>query len=58
MCHPRLVGKTGSVTLNVVPLPSSPSKELLTAATNIAEHWIAYWSKATGGRSVMTVSPR
>ncbi|HEV8218141.1 MAG TPA: hypothetical protein VGP95_19965 [Gemmatimonadaceae bacterium] len=35
-----------------------PSKELLTAATNIAAHWITYWSKVTGGRASMTVSPR
>jgi len=35
-----------------------PSKELLTAATNISSHWIAYWSKVTGGRASMTVSPR
>jgi len=35
-----------------------PSRELLTAATNISSHWIAYWSKVTGGRASMTVSPR
>jgi hypothetical protein len=35
-----------------------PSKELITGATNIAEHWITYWSKTTGGRASMTVSPR
>ena len=34
-----------------------PSAELLTAATKIGEHWIAYWSKTTGGRASMTVSP-
>lgn len=34
-----------------------PSKELLTAATNIAAHWITYWSKTTGGRASMTVTP-
>jgi hypothetical protein len=34
-----------------------PTPELLTAATNIAQHWIAYWAKTTGGRSEMTVTP-
>ncbi len=35
-----------------------PTKELITAANNISEHWIKYWAKTTDGRSVMTVSPR
>jgi hypothetical protein len=35
-----------------------PTPELITAANNISQHWIAYWSKVTGGRSVMTVSPK
>jgi hypothetical protein len=34
-----------------------PSKELITAANDIAAHWIRYWAKTTGGRSQMTVSP-
>lgn len=34
-----------------------PSEALLTAANNIAQHWIAYWAKTTGGRSEMTVNP-
>ena len=34
-----------------------PTPELLAAANNIAQHWIAYWSKTTGGRSEMTVNP-
>jgi len=43
----------------VVTLPGkAPTKELLTAANNIAEHWIAYWAKTTNGRSTMTVSPK
>jgi len=43
----------------VMTMPGKqPSKELITAANNISEHWIAYWSKVTGGRSVMTTSPR
>jgi homoserine O-acetyltransferase len=42
----------------VVTMPGKkPSKELVTAANNIAEHWITYWSKTTGGRASMTVSP-
>jgi hypothetical protein len=43
----------------VMTMPGkAPSQELITAANNISEHWIAYWSKTTGGRSVMTVSPK
>jgi hypothetical protein len=34
-----------------------PSKDLITAANNIADHWIVYWSKTTGGRASMTVAP-
>jgi hypothetical protein len=36
----------------------APSKELITAANNIGEHWIKYWAKTTDGRSQMTTSPR
>ena len=35
-----------------------PTKELIAAANNIADRWIPYWSKTTGGRSVMTVIPK
>ena len=35
-----------------------PTKELISAANNISEHWIKYWAKTTDGRSVMTASPR
>ena len=43
----------------VMTMPGKPpTKELISAANNISEHWIAYWSKTTGGRSVMTVSPK
>lgn len=35
-----------------------PTPELINAATNIAQHWIAYWAKTTGGRSEMSVTPR
>src|SRR5262245_63253160 len=43
----------------VVTMPGKqPTKELLSAAKNISEHWIAYWSKTTDGRSVMTVEPK
>lgn len=34
-----------------------PTPELVSSAGNIARHWIAYWSKTTGGRSEMTVAP-
>ncbi len=34
-----------------------PTPELVSSANNIARHWIAYWSKTTGGRSEMTVTP-
>jgi hypothetical protein len=43
----------------VMTMPGKqPSSELITAANNIREHWIEYWSKTTGGRSVMTVNPQ
>jgi hypothetical protein len=43
----------------VMTLPGkAPTKELISSANNIAEHWIAYWSKTTGGRSTMTVTPQ
>ena len=34
-----------------------PTPELVSSANNIAQHWIVYWSKTTGGRSEMTVTP-
>jgi hypothetical protein len=43
----------------VMTMPGKqPTKELVSAANNISDHWIAYWSKVTGGRSVMTVTPK
>jgi hypothetical protein len=43
----------------VMTLPGKPpTKELISATNAIGEHWIAYWSKTTGGRSVMTTSPK
>ncbi len=43
----------------VLTMPGKqPTKELISSANNIAEHWIAYWSKTTGGRSTMSVTPK
>jgi len=43
----------------VITMPGKqPTKELISSANNVAEHWIAYWSKTTGGRSSMTVTPK
>ncbi len=43
----------------VMTMPGkAPTKELLSAATNISDHWITYWSKTTNGRSTMTVTPK
>jgi hypothetical protein len=43
----------------VVTMPGkAPTKELISAANNISDHWISYWSKTTGGRSTMTVIPK
>ncbi len=43
----------------VMTMPGErPTKELIDGANAIARHWIAYWSKTTGGRSVMTVNPK
>ena len=34
----------------VMTMPGkAPTKELISAANNISEHWIAYWSKTTNG---------
>ena len=51
--------KNFNTAIVVVTMPGkAPSKELITAANNIAEHWIAYWRKTTDGRSTMTVNPK
>ncbi|HEX3868073.1 MAG TPA: hypothetical protein VHV78_15025 [Gemmatimonadaceae bacterium] len=43
----------------VMTLPGKQAtSELLSAANAIADHWISYWSKTTGGRSTMTVNPQ
>jgi hypothetical protein len=43
----------------VMTMPGKqPTKELISSANAIAEHWIKYWSKVTGGRSEVTVSPK
>jgi hypothetical protein len=50
--------KAFNTAMVVMTMPGKqPSKELMTAATNISEHWITYWSKTTGGRASMTVKP-
>lgn len=35
-----------------------PTRELVTHVNNIAQKWIDFWSKTTGGRAAMTVNPR
>jgi hypothetical protein len=51
--------KNFNTAMVVITMPGKPpSRELITAANNIADRWIVYWSKTTGGRSTMTVSPR
>jgi hypothetical protein len=51
--------KAFNTAIVVMTMPGKqPTPELLSAAGNIAAHWITYWSKTTGGRSVMTVNPR
>ena len=43
----------------VMTMPGKqPTKELISAANNISDHWITYWSKITGGRSTMTTTPK
>ena len=54
--HAQKKFNTGMV---VMTMPGKkPTPELISAANAIAEHWIGYWSKTTGGRSVMTTNPR
>jgi hypothetical protein len=51
--------KAFNTAMVVMTMPGKqPSTELITAANNISERWVKYWSKTTGGRSTMTVSPR
>ena len=51
--------KTFNTAIVVMTMPGkAPSRELLSSANGIAERWIAYWAKTTGGRSVMTVQAR
>jgi hypothetical protein len=50
--------KNFNTAIVVMTLPGrKPTPELITAANNISEHWIAFWSKTTNGRSTMTVTP-
>jgi hypothetical protein len=43
----------------VMTMPGEqPTQKLIDGASAIARHWIAFWTKTTGGRSVMTVSPK
>jgi hypothetical protein len=35
-----------------------PTQALLTAANNIAQKYVEYWAKTTGGRSTMTINQR
>ncbi len=42
----------------VITMPGKkPTPALIKAANDISEKWIAFWSKTTGGRSTMTVTP-
>jgi hypothetical protein len=54
--HSQKKFNTGIV---VMTMPGKqPSKELVSAADAIAEHWVRYWARTTDGRSEMTTSPR
>jgi len=51
--------KAFNTAIVVMTMPGrQPTKELITAANNISDRWITYWSKTTGGRSTMTVNPK
>ena len=51
--------KKFNTALVVITMPGKkPTPDLITAANNIADRWIVYWSKTTGGRASMTVSPK
>ena len=52
--HAQKEFNTAVVVLTVAG--KKPTKELIKAANDIGERWIAFWSKTTGGRSVMTVN--
>ena len=54
--HSQKAFNTGMV---VMTMPGkAPSRELIEAANAIAAHWVAYWSKSTGGRATMTTVPK
>jgi hypothetical protein len=51
--------KAFNTAMVVMTMPGKqPSADLIMTANNISERWIKYWSKTTGGRSTMTVSPK
>ncbi len=51
--------KAFNTAIVVMTMPGEqPTRELVDGAKAIGEHWITYWSKTTGGRSVMTVRAR
>ena len=52
-----LVAATMAIVVMTMP-GKAPTKELISAANNISDHWITYWSKTTSGRSTMTVTPK
>lgn len=51
--------KTFNTAVVVMTEPGKkPTKELISAANNISDRWISYWSTTTGGRSTVTVIPK
>jgi hypothetical protein len=51
--------KAFNTAIVVMTMPGKkPTPELIAGANAIAVRWIDYWSKTTGGRSTMTITPR
>ena len=43
----------------IMTLPGKPpSPELVRHANAISERWLKYWTRITGGRATMSISPR
>jgi hypothetical protein len=43
----------------IMTLPGKqPTPELVTHANAISERWVEYWTRVTGGRATMSISPR
>ena len=51
--------KTFRTAIVIMTLPGKqPSPELVRHANAISERWLTYWTRITGGRATMSITPR